>query len=188
MAPATRLSLLLPLRHLAVTAAATASAARASASPSSSLTARAFAIRALHSNSAKPANVVPVYGTGPPPEPPQPTIDYYGPEHRIARRKRQAELLRQATGLSPSSSYRGKTVRKRFWKDVHVREVNGMSCLQVSHRDSPSLCPYRPRSNILFSLKAPMKSTSTPVPCAIHTQNLSSACLLANPTSPTPSL
>ena len=49
---------------------------------------------AIHSDSPKPANVVPVYGTGPPPDAPVPAAEHVN--SRVARRRKQAEMLRQA--------------------------------------------------------------------------------------------
>ncbi|KXX72820.1 Protein atp12, mitochondrial [Madurella mycetomatis] len=82
--------------------------------------------RAIHSNPAQPAKVVPVYGTGPPPEPPQPSAEYAADE-RIARRKRQAEILRLAGDIRKQGGGSGKStgLKKRFWRDVTVREVDG---------------------------------------------------------------
>ncbi|GAB1311785.1 ATP synthase mitochondrial F1 complex assembly factor 2 [Madurella fahalii] len=110
MAPATRICLL-SLRSSSTTIA-----------PSLRSTTR----RAIHSNPAQPAKVVPVYGTGPPPEPPQPSAEYAADE-RIARRKRQAEMLRLAGDIRKQTGGSGKStgLKKRFWKDVTVREVNG---------------------------------------------------------------
>lgn len=70
---------------------------------------------------------MPVYGTGPPPEPPQPSAEYAADE-RIARRKRQAEMLRLAGDIRKQGAGSGKStgLKKRFWKDVTVREVDGM--------------------------------------------------------------
>ncbi|KAL2122159.1 hypothetical protein VTJ04DRAFT_2614 [Mycothermus thermophilus] len=109
------------------------------------------AVRALHNNPANPAGVLPIYGTGPPPKPPQPLEDEpeaegntaasqrkdrnqaeddYDPveaarKERLARRKRQAEVLRYAG--DPKAALKEKKVgmAKRFWKSVDVKEVNG---------------------------------------------------------------
>ncbi|KAL2017378.1 hypothetical protein VTK56DRAFT_2258 [Thermocarpiscus australiensis] len=134
MAPATRLCLLLPLRPVVCNLPSRGSQVALAATAT---TAAAAAVRAIHSNPAQPAKVVPVYGTGPPPEPPQPSAEYAA-EERIARRRRQAEMLREAghiraggkqsvgqgsTSIGAKKSSSG--LKKRFWKDVHVREVNG---------------------------------------------------------------
>ncbi|KAI1211914.1 ATP12-domain-containing protein [Annulohypoxylon truncatum] len=95
--------------------------------------------RNIHSTTPAPATVSPIHGTGPPPEPPVPAAD--SATERLERRKRQAEILEQAQAIrqyksSSSSSNKSATpgskkeardnaLRKRFWKDVHVREVDG---------------------------------------------------------------
>ena len=86
MTPATRLCLL-PLRPIA-------SAARGT----TRVVAATTTTRSIHANPAQSAKVVPVYGTGPPPEPPQPSEEFAAEvrNERLARRKRQAEMLRQA--------------------------------------------------------------------------------------------
>lgn len=88
--------------------------------------------RALHSGTPNRANVVPVYGTGPPPEPPVPNAQSV--DSRIAERRKKAEMLKRAQELRastgrPSVSANDKkagALKKRFWKDVHVKEVDGM--------------------------------------------------------------
>ncbi|KAL2180938.1 uncharacterized protein P884DRAFT_296653 [Thermothelomyces heterothallicus CBS 202.75] len=159
MAPATRLCLLLPLRPAVAVAAAgtgvTAGAAVRSSRRRITATTCAAA-RAIHSHPPQPAKVVPVYGTGPPPEPPQPSPELAAEEQaerqeRLARRKRQAELLRHAGDVKVSrqnlnqdqdqpgagtTTTKPRTLKRRFWKDVHVREVNG--ALEI-HLDSRPL-------------------------------------------------
>lgn len=90
--------------------------------------------RALHSSASDPADVSPFYATGPPPEPPQPAAEH--PYAKIERRRKQAELLRAAKEIRKASSGSGagagganaaKTpLRKRFWQDVSVKEVDGV--------------------------------------------------------------
>ncbi|KAK4137081.1 ATP12-domain-containing protein [Trichocladium antarcticum] len=133
MAPATRLCLL----SLRPAAAATArNLSRGAARP----------LRALHTNPAQPAKVVPVYGTGPPPEPPLPPVDEYAAEERaarLARRKKHAEVLRLAEDIKDaakqhheSTDKKNSGLKRRFWKDVIVREVDG--ALEI-HLDSRPL-------------------------------------------------
>jgi ATP synthase F1 complex assembly factor 2 len=90
--------------------------------------------------------VVPVYGTGPPPEPPQPSAEFAAEERdeRLARRKRQAEMLRQAGDIKAlreqqrkeqqdsTGTTRPAVLKRRFWKDVDVKEVNGTTPLYLS--------------------------------------------------------
>ncbi|KAK4240108.1 protein atp12, mitochondrial [Achaetomium macrosporum] len=136
MAPTTRLCLLLPLRPVSSGAVTVPRSARVAA---------AAAARAIHSHTAQPARVVPVYGTGPPPEPPQPSPEFVAEERaereeRLARRRRQAEMLKHAGDLKGLKQQQqgGKTkssgLKRRFWKDVHVREVNGMLEIHLDAR------------------------------------------------------
>ncbi|KAI1337189.1 ATP12-domain-containing protein [Xylariaceae sp. FL0016] len=102
--------------------------------------------RSIHHTSSTPATVSPGHGAGPPPPAPQPAAD--SADARIERRRRQAALLEKAkeariahqassktgsagTGTGGSSGSRATDraaalLRKRFWRDVHVREVEGM--------------------------------------------------------------
>ena len=79
-------------------------------------------VRPIHSTVVKAANVAPVVGTGPPPEPPVQPQDVH---QRVARRRRQAEMLKNAKELRSASSGKGGGLKKRFWKDVSVKEVDG---------------------------------------------------------------
>ncbi|KAI1323576.1 hypothetical protein F5Y16DRAFT_333266 [Xylariaceae sp. FL0255] len=102
------------------------------------------AARHMHpSPTAYYATVSPLHGSGPPPEPPRPAAD--SADTRLERRKRQAELLERAakirsptgaTTTQKSSSTAPPLSRRRFWKDVHVRHVQG--ALEV-HLDSRPL-------------------------------------------------
>lgn len=90
--------------------------------------------RPIHSSTSTPADVAPFYSTGPPPEPPQPAVEH--PYAKIERRRKQAELLKHAKELRDVESGKssGKLLRKRFWKDVHIKEVDGMD---FSHLPPP---------------------------------------------------
>ncbi|KAK8142386.1 ATP synthase complex assembly protein atp12 [Beauveria asiatica] len=104
------------------------------------LSSTALPVRSIHASAIAAANVAPVVGTGPPPEPPVQRT----PNERVERRRRQAEMLKMAKAIrsakdgkqsaSSSSSSAGggsdlSPTRRRFWKDVHVKEVDG--ALQV---------------------------------------------------------
>lgn len=80
---------------------------------------------AIHTSSPDPAEVSPFHATGPPPEPPQPAAEH--PYAKIERRRKQAELLRSAREIRDAEGKgKGKTpLRKRFWQDVTVKEVQG---------------------------------------------------------------
>ncbi|KAI8966461.1 ATP12-domain-containing protein [Daldinia sp. FL1419] len=86
----------------------------------------------IHTTPSAPATVSPIHGTGPPPEPPVPAAD--SASSRLERRKKQAELLEKAQAIrqadsapkvTSSAKRRDSALRKRFWKDVHVKEVDG---------------------------------------------------------------
>ena len=125
MKPPTRI----PTRHLA----------RAFAAPPAvrALTALPAATRAIHHSGAREADVAPVVGTGPPPAPPVPESKTAELDERVARRRRQAEMLKRAREL------RGKPVggaaakkspallKRRFWDDVFVREVDGIAPFSI---------------------------------------------------------
>lgn len=86
---------------------------------------RVAAAAAIHSSSSDPAEVAPFHATGPPPEPPQPAAEH--PYAKIARRRKQAELLRNAKEIRDAAGAgKGKKpLKKRFWQDVTVKEVEG---------------------------------------------------------------
>ncbi|KAI2615050.1 ATP12-domain-containing protein [Hypoxylon sp. NC1633] len=94
----------------------------------------------IHTTPPAPATVSPIHGTGPPPQPPVPAVDHTS--SRLQRRKKQAELLKKAQAIRQSQSQPKSSsnstppsdakisrdaalLRKRFWKDVHVHEVDG---------------------------------------------------------------
>ncbi|KYK59860.1 ATP12 ATPase family protein [Drechmeria coniospora] len=83
--------------------------------------------RAIHSTIARAAQVAPVLGTGPPPEPPTEAVRSLN--ERIERRKRQAEMLKTAKVIRNAKDGKATTLRKRFWKDTSVQQVDG--ALQV---------------------------------------------------------
>ncbi|ROT34663.1 ATP12 protein [Sodiomyces alkalinus F11] len=93
----------------------------------------------------KHADVAPIVGTGPPPEPPRPSAEFAkhaGPRNaddvaaRIARRRKQAEVLKAAKEVKTSAGVKNGGAKRRFWKHVSVQEVDGT--LQI-HLDSRSL-------------------------------------------------
>ncbi|KAL1894616.1 ATP synthase mitochondrial F1 complex assembly factor 2 [Ceratocystis pirilliformis] len=91
-------------------------------------TAASSATALLHTTSTPSANVSPLIGTGPPPEPPVPSPEAVSAQSRVARRRRQAEMMRAARTFRDGSD-KIKTVRKRFWEHTSVKEVDGL--LQV---------------------------------------------------------
>ncbi|CAM1502209.1 Fc.00g041930.m01.CDS01 [Cosmosporella sp. VM-42] len=91
-------------------------------------------VRTIHSTVANPANVAPILGTGPPPAPPIPSVAEA--HERVARRRRQADMLKNAKELRNAKGSRGAALKKRFWKEVRVKEIDGT--LQV-HLDTRPL-------------------------------------------------
>jgi hypothetical protein len=60
---------------------------------------------------------------GPPPDAPTPQSEAHD---RVVRKRKQAELLRQAREIRASPSTKPNSIlRKRFWKDVTVKESEG---------------------------------------------------------------
>lgn len=84
--------------------------------------------RAIHSSAPNPANVSPFHATGPPPSPPLPAPEH--PYAKIERRRKQAELLQKAKDLREAASSGGEKgkapLRKRFWDNAYVKEVDGV--------------------------------------------------------------
>ncbi|KAI1181235.1 hypothetical protein F4777DRAFT_8177 [Nemania sp. FL0916] len=118
--------------------------------------------RHIHSTSASPAVISSVTAPGPPPQPPSPAVDSSGA--RLARRKKHAALLEKAQEIrsanrpptssstpstSPTTTTAGSSplAKRRFWKHVHVREVEG--ALEV-HLDTRPL--RRPSSKQIVRL------------------------------------
>ncbi|KAM0282260.1 hypothetical protein ACHAQH_003124 [Verticillium albo-atrum] len=94
--------------------------------------------RGLSSTVLKTADVAPVVGTGPPPQAPRSAEEFSAESKlsqdaaaKLARRKRQAEMLELAQEIRNASSMKGVKggMKRRFWKDVRVEEVDG--ALQV---------------------------------------------------------
>ena len=80
-------------------------------------------LRLYHGSARLLAIPLPITATGPPPAPPTPSPSQYG--ERIDRRRRQAELLKQASAArnSAQSPQSSPALRKRFWKDVSIKST-----------------------------------------------------------------
>lgn len=59
---------------------------------------------------------------GPPPSAPQASVSY--PQDRVARKRQQAEALRQSQQKPVNPSKPTSALQKRFWKDVSVQETD----------------------------------------------------------------
>ncbi|KAI9675637.1 MAG: ATP synthase complex assembly protein atp12 [Caeruleum heppii] len=80
---------------------------------------------------AKPANPLPVTAHGPPPKAPLPAATRG--EDRVARHRRRAELLQQGKDIRAAEKTLGSPLRKRFWKEVSIREEPGKAAPLTKH-------------------------------------------------------
>ncbi|QSZ34829.1 hypothetical protein DSL72_007688 [Monilinia vaccinii-corymbosi] len=79
--------------------------------------------RCIHTTPPSPATVAPAAFTAPGPPPPPPNAGHV--DIRVARRRKQAELLKKGQDMRAVASGRGggTAKMKRFWKDVHVQHT-----------------------------------------------------------------
>lgn len=80
--------------------------------------------RHLHSSPSTSATPV-AHPTVPGPPPQAPQAAPSDPQDRVARKRQQAETLRQNQQAKTNPSKPSSTLRKRFWKDVSVQERDG---------------------------------------------------------------
>ncbi|OAX82135.1 hypothetical protein ACJ72_03518 [Emergomyces africanus] len=101
--------------------------------------------RLVHSSVAKAAVAHPITVGGPPPKPPAPSAEFL---ERIERRKRQSELIHQGNvAESRPGSTTSKPLKRRFWKDVHVKETADTSRLAPrpnAREENPHHPPSKP--------------------------------------------
>jgi len=84
----------------------------------------------LHTSAARHATPLP-HASVPGPPPATPTPHPSDPLERVARKKRQAEMVKKAQEVRTESVPSNKPkalLRKRFWKDSIVKETDGVSC------------------------------------------------------------
>ena len=82
--------------------------------------------RCLHASASRRATPLPHPSVpGPPPETPKPSASDV--LDRVARKRKQAELLQQAKEMKAAPSRPNSMLAKRFWKDVVVRDTEGMA-------------------------------------------------------------
>lgn len=85
-----------------------------------------FCARSIHSTAPNTANPVPHrVAPGPPPPVPEPVTP--DPIERVARKRKQAELISEAKTIRLDAKNPGRVLKKRFWKDVLVKETPGSS-------------------------------------------------------------
>lgn len=193
MKPSTRI----PLRLFTATSSPLASSARRSTCAAAAAAAAFNARASISTTPLKPAEVAPVVGTGPPPEPP--IADIAAEDRaaaariRVERRKKQAEMLKHAKRIRTSAEAKASApgaLKRRFWNDVSVQEVDGMFSPPPHYFSSLVIMACLRRDWLTFGvkqIKAPSKSTSTPVPSATPTPRKSSASRPRSSTSPRPS-
>lgn len=77
----------------------------------------------LHTSSSKAATPLPHPTVpGPPPQAPQPAVT--DPHDRVARKRQQAEALRQSQQVKINPAKPTTALQKRFWKNVSVKETD----------------------------------------------------------------
>lgn len=79
------------------------------------------ALRYLHTSPTHDAVAHPITAHGPPPTAPLPAVSQYG--DRVDRKRKMADLLRQGQEIRATQSRPAGVLRRRFWKDVFVKEV-----------------------------------------------------------------
>ncbi|TGO23542.1 hypothetical protein BPAE_0129g00260 [Botrytis paeoniae] len=81
--------------------------------------------RCIHTTPPSPATVAPAAFTasGPPPAAPTPSAEHV--DIRVARKRKQAELLKKGQDMRAVANGKGGGTAKlkRFWKDVHVQDT-----------------------------------------------------------------
>lgn len=69
------------------------------------------------------ATALPITATGPPPGPPEPTPSQYGA--RVEQMRKKAAQIQKAKEIrAEQNASKSSSLRKRFWRDVHVTEVD----------------------------------------------------------------
>ena len=82
-------------------------------------------LRCLHTSASCRATPLPHPSVpGPPPETPTPLPS--DALSRVERKRKQAELLKQAREIRTAPSKPKSVLQKRFWKDVTVKETEGI--------------------------------------------------------------
>lgn len=82
--------------------------------------------RCFGTTSRLPADVAPITAAGPPPAAPVASVEHH--DIRVARKKKQAELLKRGQDMRAigNGTGGGSAKTKRFWKDVNVKKTDGM--------------------------------------------------------------
>ncbi|KAK4545371.1 hypothetical protein LTR36_003551 [Oleoguttula mirabilis] len=81
-----------------------------------------FSPRCLHTSPSREATPLPHPTVpGPPPQAPQAAVSF--PQDRIAKKKQQAELLKQGQQARADATKPTGALRKRFWRNVSVKDT-----------------------------------------------------------------
>lgn len=82
--------------------------------------------RSFGTTSRLSADVAPITAAGPPPDAPVASVEHT--DIRVARKKKQAELLKRGQDMRAigKGTGGGSAKTKRFWKDVNVKKTDGM--------------------------------------------------------------
>lgn len=87
-----------------------------------------FLLRCLHTTPSRGATPLPHPTVpGPPPQAPQAAVSF--PQDRIAKKRHQAELLKQGQEARADAAKPTSALRKRFWRNVSVKDTE--SGLQI---------------------------------------------------------
>lgn len=98
--------------------------------------------RCLHWTPSKEATPIPHPTiTGPPPSPPESAATSL--VDRVTRKKQQAEALRQAQNARIDAAKPGSALRKRFWKEVHLKHNTDTNSFEIYLDKRPVRTPAR---------------------------------------------
>ena len=109
--------------------------------------------RCLHWTASKEATPIPHPTiTGPPPSPPESAAT--SSVDRVARKNRQAEALKQAQDAKIDAAKPGSALRKRFWKEVHIKHNTDTNSYEIYLDKRPVRTPARHVMSIPMSKSA----------------------------------
>jgi hypothetical protein len=127
-----------------------------------------FTQRCLHNSPPNPATVAPITASGPPPTAPVPSAEHV--DSRVARRRKQADLLKRGQDMRAiaGGAGGGSAKHKRFWKDVHVKHTDGMDSIQVLNHFFYLFCRARAKELIYRRSPGSLGHTPPPPPIKSH--------------------
>ena len=125
--------------------------------------------RFIHTTPPKPATVIGnLTATGPPPTAPLPSAEYV--DSRVARRRKQAELLKRGQDLRAVAGRTGGGTAKlkRFWKDVIVKRTDGETIPRQPTASLSFISTSRTLCSQFLLLQKVSRSISTNAPSAVQ--------------------